>query len=882
MDCGENGFVKRMVEVFTSDELTVEELMGKEFMDIVRDFRKVDFDVRNVMAVPVKCTRNREHLVAIILCQNKFAEPDSESDDQGSRDGDNDYGNDNPPLSPPRSKQITHHFDEPTDAIIPKQLSQFAGIAVSHLEMILANKHREDKFQFVIQAVNNLASDESIGTQIKKLYEEIHGHVSSDDLSLYVTARDDQALKLVHSSSNRHGIVPIDDKSLVGVVARTKKPVYVKKETKGKSSTFVNLLESNEFAVICVPVIYQEKVSAVIKASNHQHLLDNDDLDMLTMLGNSTGILLHQSHILKDAMSASRLANAAGRLAKCASSKFSTLTEIMEVVKEDAKILVPCQRVTIYFSDFNRKELWTYLKDLEKNGYPFFKLPLGHGMAGVSAASNEVFVTQDAYKEDIFDRSVDEKTGFRTKSVLCIPIHERGATAGQDAVGVLQIINKVDREGQVVSFIEDDRIILENFASTVGTVLTTKLHDFVNKKFEADAKASPKDLTSMKLLSLSKQYSTIDPKIIEDKHNAFKRSSIELLEKDKTIMNDLLQNNEEQQKQKAIVRTTLHGQDVMVHLPELRAHGMTSWNFNILDFDLQQCQAYVMHMLDQFSILDELGIDVEKTGNYVAKILETYNKVPYHNFHHATQVAHQTGWMLLRSNVNDLAALSMVIAAISHDVDHPGNNNSFEVQMDSDLARLYSYDRVLERHHCATALNILHTEECDMLGTLSASDRMKVKRTFTHAILSTDMNVHTELMAMLEEMSLDSFDAEEAINSDVMNAMASMILHSADLSSNCLTLEQAKKWGTWCTTEFRRQAEKEAENGIEVTPFMTNLDNEKDLARTQFGFCSFVVKPWYKIISSFNIFKEDMSLVMDNLNKVIEYYEKIGYPDLKK
>lgn len=86
--------------------------------------------------------------------------------------------------------------------------------------------------------------------------------------------------------------------------------------------------------------MYQGKVEAVVKAVNHSFnsTFDLDDLDLIAMLGKSTGILIHQSHILKDAMSAARLADATGRLISSATSPWATLEDILAEVKKD------CQR----------------------------------------------------------------------------------------------------------------------------------------------------------------------------------------------------------------------------------------------------------------------------------------------------------------------------------------------------------------------------------------------------------------------------------------------------------------------------------------------------------------------------------------------------------
>lgn len=45
---------------------------------------------------------------------------------------------------------------------------------------------------------------------------------------------------------------------------------------------------------------------------------------------------------------------------------------------------------------------------------------------------------------------------------------------------------------------------------------------------------------------------------------------------------------------------------------------------------------------------------------------------------------------------------SLFIASAAHDVDHPGNNNIYEVKTRSKLAILYNDQSVLENHHTAT------------------------------------------------------------------------------------------------------------------------------------------------------------------------------------
>ena len=74
------------------------------------------------------------------------------------------------------------------------------------------------------------------------------------------------------------------------------------------------------------------------------------------------------------------------------------------------------------------------------------------GVAGWVFSHKEGAIIHDAYKDDRFDKSVDMRTGYRTKSILCAPLK----TVGGEMIGVSQILNKI-----VGKFNEDDLEILE-------------------------------------------------------------------------------------------------------------------------------------------------------------------------------------------------------------------------------------------------------------------------------------------------------------------------------------------------------------------------------------------------------------------------------------
>ncbi len=79
-------------------------------------------------------------------------------------------------------------------------------------------------------------------------------------------------------------------------------------------------------------------------------------------------------------------------------------------------------------------------------------MPTGSGIAGYVAATGDTLNIPDAYFDTRFNPDIDKVTGYRTRSILCMPMKNRGGTI----VGVFQILNK-----KTGTFTPDDESVLE-------------------------------------------------------------------------------------------------------------------------------------------------------------------------------------------------------------------------------------------------------------------------------------------------------------------------------------------------------------------------------------------------------------------------------------
>ncbi|MBF0626237.1 MAG: GAF domain-containing protein, partial [Magnetococcales bacterium] len=85
------------------------------------------------------------------------------------------------------------------------------------------------------------------------------------------------------------------------------------------------------------------------------------------------------------------------------------------------------------------------------------RLPKGKGIVGQVIDSNAPDVVLDCSHDPRFASTVDQRSGFTTQSMLCVPLSD-----GPEAFGAIQIINK--RSGFEKQFTEDDRMLVEDLS----------------------------------------------------------------------------------------------------------------------------------------------------------------------------------------------------------------------------------------------------------------------------------------------------------------------------------------------------------------------------------------------------------------------------------
>jgi len=135
------------------------------------------------------------------------------------------------------------------------------------------------------------------------------------------------------------------------------------------------------------------------------------------------------------------------------------LSEIMRVSAE----LLDAEASSLMLYDPVARELYFEVALGEKSGkVRRRRIKLNQGIAGHAAATGQAVNVQNVYADKRFYRGVDQKSGFKTTSILAVPLKRK-----ERLIGILEILNKKDGK----PFRKDDVVLAKIIASQAAVVI---------------------------------------------------------------------------------------------------------------------------------------------------------------------------------------------------------------------------------------------------------------------------------------------------------------------------------------------------------------------------------------------------------------------------
>lgn len=156
----------------------------------------------------------------------------------------------------------------------------------------------------------------------------------------------------------------------------------------------------------------------------------------------------------------------------------------IEVVLDNAmkwaEEFMDAEASSVYELDEEKQQLFIRLARGEKKApIEGITLEIGEGIAGWVVETGQPMVIQDVSREKRFSDKFDKLTGFKTRSMICVPLILRDKT-----IGALQVLNKQSKE----PFADADLDLLTSMAQQIAVSLeNARLYQRLEEKFELTA-----------------------------------------------------------------------------------------------------------------------------------------------------------------------------------------------------------------------------------------------------------------------------------------------------------------------------------------------------------------------------------------------------------
>ncbi|MGD1704165.1 GAF domain-containing protein [Dapis sp. BLCC M229] len=249
---------------------------------------------------------------------------------------------------------------------------------------------------------------------------------------------------------------------IAGESAQGKKVINIPYDFyKDSRSTFTQKFDKQNgyrtYSMVVMPLLQEETgdLIAVVQLLNkfkldaEQYELLEDKIDkngfteederVFREFAPSISLILESSKSFYAATQRQRAAEALMKAVDSLSKSSLDLEDTLKKVMDQAKELMNADRSTLWLIDNDKNQLWTKIpvdgKLIE------IRIAKDKGFAGVVATSGEpLLIPFDVYKDSrsVTAKETDEKTGYRTCSLLCMPVFN----ADHELIGVTQLINK--------------------------------------------------------------------------------------------------------------------------------------------------------------------------------------------------------------------------------------------------------------------------------------------------------------------------------------------------------------------------------------------------------------------------------------------------------
>jgi len=306
---------------------------------------------------------------------------------------------------------------------------------------------------------------------VKLIISETLALLHCDRVSLFIYDKRLNMLKLNASNLD----VPIRVKpgqGIAGSVFTTKETINIKDcyADSRFDQTFDKMTGYTTRCLLTMPIIdFEGECQGVLQAINKldEPCFNHVDHILLENLTQHVSVCLRNADLYMAAIVTSERSNALLSMIQSLSQDLGAQSTMM-TISMHASALVQADRCTVFLVDEGKQQLQSVSTDSGKE----IRIPKSAGIAGQCATECKVIRIDDCYADSRFNQAIDKLTGYTTTSMLVVPVLRRTQTKGMgNVLAVLQMINKMEFDGEVGKFDDEDVEVMETCSGFIASKL---------------------------------------------------------------------------------------------------------------------------------------------------------------------------------------------------------------------------------------------------------------------------------------------------------------------------------------------------------------------------------------------------------------------------
>ncbi|XP_058460759.1 high affinity cAMP-specific and IBMX-insensitive 3',5'-cyclic phosphodiesterase 8 isoform X2 [Malaya genurostris] len=305
-----------------------------------------------------------------------------------------------------------------------------------------------------------------------------------------------------------------------------------------------------------------------------------------------------------------------------------------------------------------------------------------------------------------------------------------------------------------------------------------------------------------------------------------------------------------------------------------------AWDFEIFKLEeLTEKRPLVclgLELFRRFDVYNTFSCDEMTFKLWLIKMEEYYkSENTYHNSTHAADVMQATACYLQQLATRELKVMdrmdeaTALIAAATHDIEHPGRSSAFLCNSDHELALLYNDICVLESHHAATTFKLtLSDDKINIFKHLDREMYKLARSIIVDMILATEMTRHFEHLAKFVSVFGTDVDGKEPShdNDDNQILVRRMLIKCADVSNPTRPLKFCVEWARRIAEEYFTQTDEEKRRNLPIV--MPMFDRTTcSISKSQIGFIEYIIHDMMDAWNSFIEMPEIVRYMEHNYSK---------------